>query len=225
MPIPTLPLINMSDQSLSIPARVGNLTNVPIAARQSTTISGYGQMAYIVIATAPVNVRTRGAKGTSSYSLLTQGTGIRDTEFDQVDLQNPNAVPIVVQIWTGVSQFVDNRLILANQQIPQIAFPTAPTANSKTHIAINDLSGGGFTDINGKNWLALQRITIIVCNVDSGATFLLQKKGAATATGVAVAAIYPLTSLNLPVSGDYSMDVGGATINVIVSEIYLAILA
>ena len=215
----------MSDQSQTIPARVGNLTNVPIAAGQSTTISGYGQMVYIVIATAPVNVRTRGSKGTSSYSLLTQGTGINDTEFDVVDLQNPNAVPIVVQVWTGLSKFIDNRLILANQQIPQVAFPTAPTANAKTHIAINDLSGGAFADINGVNWLALQRLAIIVCNVDSGATFLLQAAGAATATGPAVAAVYPLTSLNLPVSGDYSMDVGGGTINVIVSEIYLAILA
>jgi hypothetical protein len=215
----------MSDQSQTIPARVGNLTNVPIAVGQSTTISGYGQMVYIVIATAPVNVRTRGSKGTSSYSLLTQGTGINDTEFDVVDLQNPNAVPIVVQVWTGLSKFIDNRLILANQQIPQVAFPTAPTANSLTHIAINDLSGGAFTDINGVNWLALQRLAIIVCNVDSGATFLLQAAGAATATGPAVAAVYPLTSLNLPVSGDYSMDVGGGTINVIVSEIYLAILA
>ena len=213
------------DQSLTIPSKVGNITNVPIAAGQSTTVAGYGQEVYIIIATAPVNVRTRGSKGSSSYSLLTQGTGIRDTDFDAVDLQNPNAVPIIVQIWTGLAQFVDNRLILANQQIPQVAFPTAPTANSLTHIAINDLSGGAFTDINGVNWLALQRLAIIVCNVDTGATFLLQKAGAATATGVAVAAIYPLTSLNLPVSGDYSMDVGGATINCIVSEIYLAILA
>ena len=215
----------MSDQSQTIPARVGNLTNVPIAAGQSTTISGYGTMAYIVIATSPVNVRTRGAKGTSSYSLLTQGTGIKDTEFDAVDLQNPNVIPIIVQIWTGLAQFIDNRLIIANQQIPQVALPTCPTANSKTHISIKDVSGGSFTDINGVNWLALQRLAIIVCNVDSGATFLLQRAGAVTASGLAVAAIYPLTSLNYPASGDYSMDVGGAAINCIVSEIYSAILA
>ena len=210
-------------QSAPVPAKVGQLTAVPIAAGSSTTIAGYGTMAYLVISTAPVNVRTRGSKGTSAYTLLTQGTGVRDVEFDQVDLQNPNSVPIVVQIWTGNANFIDNRLIIANQSIPQVVFPTYPTANAAASVNFVDRSGTNITDINGGLWVALYRVAIIVCNVDGGTTFLLQKAGAATASGPAVAAIYPFTSLNLPIAGNYTINVGGANINVIASEIYSAI--
>ena len=212
-------------QQIRVPARVGQVTAVPIAAGQSTTISGSGTSAYIVIATAPVNVRTRGKAGTSSYTTLTQGTGIKGAEFDAVDLQNPNTVPIIVQIWTGLSEFIDNRLIIANQSIPQVIYPTYPTANAAASVNFVDLSGTGFTDINGNQWLALYRVAILIFNIDSGTTFLLQKAGATGPGAPAVGAIYPLTSVNLPVSGNYCLNVGGANINVIASEIYSAIPA
>lgn len=212
-------------QIIRVPAKVGQLTPVPIAKGQSTTISGYGTSAYIVIATAPVNVRTRGKAGTSAYTLLTQGTGIKDTEFDAVDLQNPNNIPIVVQVWTGISNYIDNRLIIANQSIPQVVRPTYPTASSAATVNFNDISGGSFTDINGKVWLALYRIAILIFNVDSGTTYLLQKAGATGPAAPAIAAIYPLTSLNLPISGDYVLNIGGPNVNVIGSEIYSAIAA
>jgi hypothetical protein len=53
----------------------------------------------------------------------------------------------------------------------------------------------------------------------------LQLANATTSSGRAVAAIYPQTSLNLPVSGNYTMSVGGGNINVVASEIYSAIPA
>ncbi len=205
------------------PAKVGQLTAVPIAVGASTTVAGYGTMAYIVIATAPVNVRTRGPKGASAYSTLTQGTGIRNTVFDAVDLQNPNTVPIVVQIWTGVSQFVDNRLIIANQSIPQVVYPTYPKANTAAAVNFVDLSGSQFADINGNLWIALYRVAIICSNIDGGITYLLQKSGSIISNDSAIAAIFPLTSINLPISGNYTMSVGGANINVIACEIYSAI--
>jgi hypothetical protein len=211
--------------NISTPAPIGQLTNVPIAAGQSTTISGSGDMVYVAIATAPCNIRTRGSKGNSTYATFTVGTGIRGQPFDSVDVQNPNTIPIVVQVWTGLSQYVDNRLILANASIPNIVFPTCPTPNSVANINFKDLSGGGFADANGKNWLALYRVAIVVCNVDSGATFLVQPYGSVVANGPAIAAVYPLTSWTEAISGDYCMNVGGANINVIAHEIYAAIPA
>lgn len=210
---------------MPIPAKIGELTAVPIAAGSSTTVSGQGTSVYLVISTAPCNIRTRGSKGTSAYSLLTQGTGAKGLEFDQVDLQNPNSVPIVVQIWTGFAEFIDNRLIIANQSIPQVILPTYPTANAAVSVNFVDKSGSQFADINGKQWIALYRIALIVSNVDNGVTYLLQAAGAGTSSGPAVAAIYPGTSLNLPVAGDYTINVGGGNINVIASEIYSAIAA
>ena len=204
-------------------AKVGELTAVPIAPGASVTISGVGTMVYLPLATNLVNVRTRGRHGTSAYMLLSQGMGIRDQEFEQVDLQNPNATIVVVQVWTGLSNFIDRRLILANQSTPNVIFPTYPTANAAASVNFVDKSGSVFVDINLNVWIALYRVALIVCNVDNGITFLLQKSGATTSSGPAVAAIYPLTSLNLPVAGDYTINVGGANINVIGSEIYSAI--
>ena len=205
--------------------QIGQVTAVPIAAGSSTSVAGKGQYVYVVISTAPVNVRTRGSAGTSSYSTLTQGTGFRFQPFDVVDLQNPNTIPIVVQLWTGQSEFIDNRLIIANQSIPQVVYPTYPTANAAASVDFTDLSGGAFTDINGNNWLALYRVSIIICNTATGTTYLLQKAGAAGPSDPSIAAIYPQTSLNYPCSGDYSLNVGGGNINVIASEIYSAIPA
>ena len=213
-------------QNIIAPAKVGQVTSVPILPGFSTTIAGSGDMVYVVVATAPVNIRTRGSggsKGSSTYATFTQGTGIRGQPFDNVDLQNPNAVPIVVQVWTGLSAYIDNRLIIANQSIPQVAYPTYPTANAAASVNFNDLSGTGFADINGNLWLALYRVAIVICNVDSGVTFLLQKAGATGPGAPAIAAIYPLTSLTLPLSGNYRLNVGGANVNVIAHEIYSCI--
>jgi hypothetical protein len=220
----------VQNQNIVLPSKVGQITSVPIAAGQSTTISGSGDMVYVIIATAPVNIRTRGAagsNGSSTYATFTQGTGIKGQPFNNVDLQNPNSVPIVVQVWTGISQFIDNRLIIANQSIPQVVYPTYPTANAAAKVEFKDLSGGGFTDVNGNLWLALYRVAIVICNVDGGTTFLLQNKGGKVtdSPSKAVAAIYPLTSWNESFAGDYDINLGGANINVIAHEIYAAIAA
>lgn len=205
--------------------KVGQAFPLNIPAGQSVQVNANGTNAYLIVSTAPVNLRARRQQSVQAYSLYAQGTGFEQTEFSSVEIQNPNSAAVVCLLWVGTSNFIDKRLILNTQTIQQVAFPTYKTANSAAAVAINDLSGGPFTDINGNKWLAISRVAIIVCNVDTGVTLLLQKSGAATSSGPAVAAIYPLTSLNLPVSGNYSLSVGGGNINVIVSEIYLAIPA
>ena len=168
-------------------------------------------------------MRARSKLGVQAYSLYTQGTGFENTEFTSVEVQNPTAAPVVVSVWVGRSNFIDRRLILASQATPQVANPTNPTVSATT-VNINDLSGGSFTDINGKSWLAISRVLILISNLDSGVVLLVQKTGG-TGSSAAILAVQPLTDRAIPVSGNYTLNNGGAAVNAIVSEIYLAIPA
>ena len=198
----------------------GRQVNIPVNAGATVRINSQGNQFYLVIATAPVNIRPDGG----DFSLYQQGTGSRSNSanFAAVEIQNPNSVAVVISLWIGFDSFIDNRLIIANALTPQVAYPTqsAPTA---TAVAINDLSGGVFTDINGAQWIALQRVAILIFNTDSATTLYLQKQGAATASGPAVGVIYPLTPIRFDFSGNYALSVGGGTIPAIVSEIYIAV--
>ena len=198
----------------------GRQVSIPIAAGASVNIVSAGNEFYVIIATAPVNIRPDGG----DFVLYQQGTGNRlnKAQFYQLELQNPNAVPIAVSVWVGFDSFIDNRLIISNALTPTVAKPTqpAPTAAS---IAVNDVSGGVFTDINGNQWIAIQRVAILVFNTDSATTLYLQKAGATTASGPAIGVIYPLTPVRFDVAGNYSLSSGGGTIPAIVSELYIAV--
>jgi hypothetical protein len=208
----------------------GQIFNLPLAAGQTITQPGSGTRAYLVIATAPVNMRARGAAyGTTSYSLFEQGQGISQAgedavPFDVVDIQNPNAVPIVISIWIGFSDFIDNRLILANATVQNIANPVYPVANAALNVQIPDLTGGSFFDINGKLWLPLYRIAIEVFNTSNADIYFLQKLGATGLADGSIGAVQPLTPVRFDVSGDYSI-IQAAAINAIINEIYAAIPA
>lgn len=200
----------------------GRTINLVVPAGQTIRAMSAGTQFYFFIATAPINARPVGG----DFVLYQQGTGLNaGVQFAYVELQNPNQVPVVVSIFIGYGSFIDNRLILVNQVQPQIAYPTCSAANSRTQININDLSGGSFYDINGNEWLAVQRTCIIVFNADSGVTLLLQQAGSAVANGPAVGIIQPLTNIRFDFGGNYTLSVGGGNINAIVSEIYSAIAA
>jgi hypothetical protein len=208
----------------------GQISNLPIAAGATVTAPGGGTGFYLVIATGAVNVRARGALyGADSYSLYQQGQGTRQpgenaVAFDVVDIQNPNTVPVVVSIWTGFSNFINNQLILSNATIQNVANPVYPVANAAKSIQIPDLTGGSFNDINGKVWLPLYRIAILVFNCSNADVYFLQKKNAAALADGSVGAVQPLTPVRFDFSGDYSI-IQNANINAIISEIYAAIPA
>jgi len=183
-----------------------------------------GNTFYVLFASATLNIKP----GTGSSNPYETGTGLAAPEinsFGSLQISNPSASPVVFEIFVGFDGFIDNRLIVANTGLRQVAYPTYPVASAAASVAINDLSGTPITDINGNNWYAAQRLAIIVCNPDPGVTLLLQEAGSSVSNGPAIAVIYPLTSLNYPVSGNYSLSVGGGNINAIVSEIYNAIPA
>lgn len=182
-----------------------------------------GTQFYILAATGPVLIRA----STGVYNQYTTGQGLEvdiANAFDKLTIQNPSSTNnLVYSIFVGWDNFIDKTLILNTVTTPNVIYPTYPTALSAATIDIPDRSASAFTDINGGQWYALQRVCISFFNVDTGITFLVQKAGALTGTGPAVGAVYPQTSLRLDASGHYSVNIGGANINAIVSEIYQAI--
>jgi hypothetical protein len=207
--------------------KVGQITNLSIPAGKSVQINQDGTNAYVVVCSAAgIEMRARTKVSAQAYSTYGAGQGFKDTEFTSVELFNPSAVPVVVSVWVGRASFDDHRLILANAATPNVARPTypdpagAPAAN----VNINDISGTGFTDINGNLWLALYRVMILISNLDGGVVLLVQESGG-TGASPAILAVQPLTDRAIPVSGDYTMNNGGGNLNCIVSEIYAAIPA
>jgi hypothetical protein len=198
----------------------GRQVSIPLAPGATVRINSAGNEFYLIIATAPVNIRPDGG----DFVLYQQGTGQRQTsaQFTYLEIQNPNIVPCTISVWVGYDSFIDNRLIISNALTPTIGYPTQ-SSPAATYIAIPDLSGGTFTDLNGAQWIAIQRVAILVFNTDSATTLYLQGLGASAANGPALGVIYPLTPVRFDVSGNYSISAGGGVIPAVVSELYIAV--
>jgi len=199
--------------------RVANV----IQSGESLKVIAQGTQFYFRTLTANILAKESGG----IFANYAQGEGLNvtlDNAFSMIELQNPNSFPIVFEIFVGFGGFIDNKLIFAWNNVPNVALPTSPTAGA-TVINITDKSGSQITDINGNKFYALQRLAIVISNVDSGSTYLIQKADSAVANGPAIAAVFPLTSIRLDVGGNYRMTLGGGAIAAIVSEIYAAIPA
>lgn len=194
-----------------------------VAAGATLPIPCSGTQFYVIIATLPVNIRPAGG----IFNSYEKGTGLQldpTNAFDLLEVQNPNAVAVVFQIFVGFDGFIDNRLILVQSANQQVVYGTYPVSNASATINITDISGSPFTDVNGNRWYALARVCIIVFNADSGTTYALQKASATASTDASVGIIQPLQNVRFDYSGNYRIRAGGV-INVIVSEIYEAIPA
>lgn len=195
-----------------------------LPAGKSLQIPANGTQFYFRTATATISARPNGGV----FSDYVQGEGLQldlDNTFSVVEVKNNNSFDVIFELFVGFQGFIDNKLIIANNLYPQVAFPTYPTASAAATVDITDKSGTQFTDVNGNKWYALSRVAIVISNTDSGTTILVQKAGSAVANGPAVAAVFPLTSIRLDISGNYRLNIGGGNINAIVSEIYQAIAA
>lgn len=195
-----------------------------IKAGTALQIPAQGTQFYFRTATATISARPNGGV----FSDYVQGEGLQldlDNTFNLVEVKNNNSFDVIFELFIGFQGFIDNKLIIANQLYPQVAFPTYPTASAAATVDINDKSGSQFTDINGGKWYALSRVAIVISNTSAGTTVLVQKAGSAVANGPAIAAVFPMTSIRLDVSGNYRLNVGGGNIDCIVSEIYQSIPA
>jgi hypothetical protein len=208
----------------SVANRTSRFYNNVIAAGSTLQVPITGTMFYVTVAAAPIEIKPMGGV----FNSYQQGTGLEldlVNAFDLLEIRNPNPNPVVFQVFVGFDKFIDRRIFLNTWQTPQVAYPTVDTPNVATAVAIPDISGQAFDDINGNSWYAIARVALIVSNVDSGVAFTIQAAGATTATGPAICNVPPLTSIRLDVSGDYSLHVGGGAIPAIVTEIYQALSA
>ena len=211
--------------SRQIPAIIpaGTMVNGQIQPGQ-TFVAGAGTEFYVLSTTGTVSICPVRAGNIGITNAFQTGQGQKvSASFDQLLLSNPTTATMVVVLWVGYDEFINNQLILAQTVTQQVAYPTYSTASTKPNVAINDLSGTIFTDINGTQWGAISRVAIMVFNLDTGVTLLLQKAGATGPSAPAVGAIPPSLAIRFDFGGNYVLNLGGANINAIVSEIYSAV--
>jgi hypothetical protein len=212
-----------TSRQISIAIVAGVLVNGQIQPGEFS-ITQSGSRFYVLGASAPIEIQPQrgGSLGASNTFGVGQGMPVADT-FDGLVIRNKTLFPVVALIWVGFDDFINDQLILQSSSYAQVAYPTYPIANAASVVDVKDLSGQSFADINGKLWGALSRVCILVFNVDAGLTINLQKANATTSTGAAVGTCFPLTPTRFDFAGDYRFQLGGANINLIVSEIYNAI--
>lgn len=196
-----------------------NYVNV-IPANYTQPVPFPGTTFYVAYTTFPVNIRPRDGV----FNTYLQGTGVKlERGFTSLEIQNANAFPVLVQVFIGFDEFIDNRVIIDYSAQPLVAVPVCPVASVQTNIDIPDLSTQKIVDINGGLWWGISREAVYVFNPDTGITLLLQKAGAVTSSGPALGVIYPQTTLRFPASGHFAINLGGAAINAIVSDVYYAL--
>ena len=216
---------NVAKTSRQIPVIIpaGVMTNNQITPGEFA-VTQSGNFFYVIATSAPVQIQPVRGGFTGAVNTFGSGQGQPvGNSFDTLTIKNPTLYSIVALIWVGYDSFINDQLLLQSSNYTPVVYPTYPTASAASIVNIPDLSGQPFFDINGKKWGALSRICILVFNVDSGTTINLQKAGSTSSSGVAVGVSFPLTPTRFDFSGDYCFNLGGAPINLIVSEIYNSI--
>ena len=184
-------------------------------------ISQSGDNFYIVLATGPVTCKPYGGQ-VNDY---TQGTGLYtpDAPFANLQIENKGASPIVVSIFVGFGQYIDNRLIVSDPMVSDVAIATYPVPNAATSVTIADLSNTKVTDANGNVFLALNRTAIYVTNLDTGVTYFLWST-AGSVGAIALLGVPPSQCSVFGANGNFVLAPNGAgNVNAIVSQVYTAV--
>lgn len=213
---------NVASKKIDAIGQTSRVIATSIAAGATIPFAAAGTEFYLSACSSTLNIKPSNGE----FVAYVQGTGLdvkSGNAFNSVQINNPNNFPVVFQLFIGFDGFIDNRLYEVIQSTPNVAYPTYSVPNLAPAVAITDLSGQGFFDINGNPWLALYRQYIVVCNLDASAVMLVQAAGALTGNGPAIAMVQPLTSWIEQLSGNYSLNLGGGNINAVVHEIYAAI--
>ncbi len=212
---------NTSNQFTSNRGATSLTINQVIPANAGVPISVSGSFFYVTVATATIDIRPGGG----AFNPYTPGTGLNvgaGNEFGLLEVKNNNAFPVAFQLFVGFDGFIDNRVIIATGGAQPVGYPTYSVQSSASTINIVDLSGQPFADINGGLWYAVNRISLTVCNADTGVSLLLQKASATSSSDASIAFIQPNTSYREQLVGNFRIRSGGS-INAIVNEIYSAI--
>jgi hypothetical protein len=206
-------------------SRAGQIINGSIAANTTLNFPVSGASFYFIALSAPISARPRGGV----FALYTQGTGQRvdpKNLFDVIELANPTALPIAYSMFVGFGDYIDNRVIIANGLTFNAVNNTYGTTGSLATITIPDLAGSPFTDVNGRNWIALRRSALLMFNLDLATVQLLQRGLPAAIGGPVIAAVQPQTSITLQIDGNFRYTVNNsAMVDAYVSEVYESIPA
>lgn len=220
--IPVAPKIARENRPGVVPAvsagRSSQILNLIVPAGKPIQVFQAGQQFYLVLATGTVKIKpNNGAE--NSY---TQGKGQivpADNQFSSLQLTNPNAFDIIVSIFVGFGDYIDNTVILFNPQVSNVIYPTFPVIAAANNVTITDRSGSAFTDPNGNQWLALKRTALYITNYDTGLTYNITNiVGTQRVLGV-----LPQTNVVLEWDGSYKIT-DGANLQLIISEVYMAIV-
>lgn len=215
---------NSSGQAPRNPTSRGSLTysNV-IPAGGTLQIPAAGNEFYVTVTTGTIQIQPDNGVANPYDS----GTGLQldlSNSFSLLQVKNNNAFAVVFQIFVGFDTFIDRRLYINQNLTPQITIPTVALSGS-TIVLIPDL-GGSQQTVDGVKWNLIQRTSVLVGNADTGATYILQRKTSpVTSAPFPGFPVYPLTSLNVQSTGDFSMSAGGGPMNVYIFETYSALLA
>lgn len=126
-----------------------------IAAGQTLPLNITGRYCYLVDAPGPVEIKV----GEQPASRFSPGTGVefeQDSEFQRIEVKNPNAYPMAVSLWIGYARYLDRRLALLEPETIPLAWPGGPT------LAAND----GVTLIPALELGRSRRKCLIVDNQD-----------------------------------------------------------
>ena len=201
-----------------VDGRSSQIITTIIPSGQSFPVLAAGDEFYLPLATGTVSIKPN----TGSENLYTQGTGlsVKENPFNQLQVKNSNAFNVIISIFVGFGNYIDNRAILYNPLVANIVLPTWPAPNVATNLPINDISGNAFIDANGVNRLALTRVSIYISNLDLATAYTLKDS---TGT-MGVVTVQPQTEIVFPVNGNFLLSVPAGNVNAIVSEIYQAVL-
>lgn len=154
------------------------------------------------------------------------GTGLRldrVNAFKGLQLRNANATDtLFVDLVAGFDSYIDNRLTYPNAQFKQVIVQTYgnnyPPNAQATSVTVEDMSGTTITDSNGNQYYAVNRQLLLVFNADAAEYQHVTNTAKTQYLGFA----QPITSLQLPISGDVKVIQGlvGSLVNAVVSEIY-----
>jgi hypothetical protein len=129
-----------------------------IAAGAFLPVQISGAEFYFTVLTAPVFCR---ASPGGNFCQFVQGQGLVGN-FTSLELQNPNAFPVVFQVFCTPSGFVDRRTI-PDVQTKNVIVPavfSVVTAGVELWSRILDKSGQTITDMNGQSWTAVNRLSV-----------------------------------------------------------------
>ena len=188
---------------MSLP-RHGSLRRVAVPAGQKNAFSSSGRFLRVIESPVPVEIRLDDQPGSDFGA----GTGLQFPEgegFQRVEITNSASFDIVVVLWLGFVDYVDNRQALIE---PETEF----ASNAATQIA----AGATLALPPALTGLRMRRKAVNVSNMD--AALLLELLDPAGVRGMSIPGGYTVT---LPVSREVRVrNPNGAPVAVAISEIY-----